>query len=98
MSLLKLNPVEPPWYVTRMPGGVGGVAPRGVPLSRSSAHLCRRRTWWLSTESAPKRSLARPCGERSFLSSGQSMERGTTHSYCVDTSRRRSTRIAPAVR
>src|SRR6266436_5147700 len=28
------NPIEPPWYVTRMPGGVGGVAPRGVPLSR----------------------------------------------------------------
>jgi hypothetical protein len=26
MSLSKLNPVEPPWYVTRMPGGVG-VAP-----------------------------------------------------------------------
>jgi len=24
MSLLELNPVEPPWYVTRMPGGVGG--------------------------------------------------------------------------
>jgi hypothetical protein len=21
------NPIEPPWYVTRMPGGVGGVAP-----------------------------------------------------------------------
>jgi hypothetical protein len=39
MSLLKLNPVEPPWYVTRMPGGVGRVAPRGVPLSRSSAQL-----------------------------------------------------------
>ena len=35
MSLSRLNPVEPPWYVTRMPGGVGGVAPRGVPLSRS---------------------------------------------------------------
>src|SRR5215470_16819773 len=35
MSLSKLNPVEPPWYVTRMPGGVGGVALRGVPLSRS---------------------------------------------------------------
>ena len=30
------NSVEPPWYVTRMPGGVGGAAPRGVPLSRSS--------------------------------------------------------------
>jgi hypothetical protein len=27
----KPNPVEPPWYVTRMSGGVGGVAPRGVP-------------------------------------------------------------------
>jgi len=26
-SLPKLNPVEPPWYVTRMPGGVGGAAP-----------------------------------------------------------------------
>ena len=31
----QLNPVEPPWYVTRMPGGVGGAAPRGAPLSRS---------------------------------------------------------------
>jgi len=43
MSLSQLNPVEPPWYVTRMPGGVGGVAPRGVPLSRSSAHLAHSR-------------------------------------------------------
>jgi len=34
MFLTKLNPVEPPWYVTRMPGGVGGEAPRGVPLSQ----------------------------------------------------------------
>ena len=25
---------ETPWYVIRMPGVVGGVAPRGVPLSR----------------------------------------------------------------
>jgi transposase-like protein len=23
----KFNPIEPPWYVTRMPGGVGGAAP-----------------------------------------------------------------------
>ena len=38
---LQANPIEPPWYVTRMPGGVGGVAPRGVPLSRSSARLAR---------------------------------------------------------
>src|SRR5205814_3244039 len=36
MSLAQHNPVEPPWYVTRMPGGVGGAAPRGIPLSRSS--------------------------------------------------------------
>ena len=26
-SALKLNPVEPPRYVNRMPGGVGGAAP-----------------------------------------------------------------------
>ena len=42
MSLSKLNPVEPPWYVTRMPGGVGGVAPRGVPLSRSMEVMVRQ--------------------------------------------------------
>jgi len=24
--MLKLNPIEPPRYVTRMPGGVGGAA------------------------------------------------------------------------
>jgi hypothetical protein len=36
MSLSQLNPVEPPWYAIRMPGRVGGVAPRGVPPSRSS--------------------------------------------------------------
>jgi hypothetical protein len=44
MSLPKLNPVEPPWYVTRMPGGVGGAAPQGVPLSRSLPlrRPCRR--------------------------------------------------------
>ena len=34
---MTLNPVEPPWYVNRMPGGVGGAAPRGAPLSRSMA-------------------------------------------------------------
>jgi len=27
MSPPKLKPVEAPWYVTRMPGGVGGAAP-----------------------------------------------------------------------
>src|SRR5271166_4240340 len=31
----KPNSVEPPLVRTRMPGGVGGVASRGVPLSRS---------------------------------------------------------------
>src|SRR6516225_2435609 len=29
------DPSRTAGYVTRMPGGVGGVAPRGVPLSRS---------------------------------------------------------------
>jgi hypothetical protein len=42
MCLSKPNPFEPPWYETRMPGGGGGVAPRGVPLSRSSAQRRHR--------------------------------------------------------
>jgi len=29
-----IQSIEPPWYVTRMPGGVGGEAPRGASLSR----------------------------------------------------------------
>jgi hypothetical protein len=33
----RLNPVEPPWYETRMPGGVGGAALKGVLLSRPAA-------------------------------------------------------------
>lgn len=28
-----LNPIEPPWYVTRMPGGVTGTARKGLPMS-----------------------------------------------------------------
>jgi hypothetical protein len=28
----RLNPVEPPWYETRMPGGVGGAAPKAPPI------------------------------------------------------------------
>src|SRR6516165_1729780 len=43
MSRSQLNPVEPPWYATRMPGGVGGVALRGVPLSRSTTQLPTRK-------------------------------------------------------
>lgn len=27
MFRARLNPVEPPWYATRTPGGVGGAAP-----------------------------------------------------------------------
>jgi hypothetical protein len=56
-SLSQLNPVEPPWYVTRMPGGVGGVAPRGVPLSRS---LGRSR-------GCPWRSLPEPVAKSRWL-------------------------------
>ena len=43
MFLTKLTPSRTAWYVTRMPGGVGGVAPRGVPLSRS----------WVKTRHSP---------------------------------------------
>ncbi len=28
-----LNSIEPPWYVTRMPGGVTGTARKGLPMS-----------------------------------------------------------------
>ena len=28
-----LNPIEPPWYVTRMPGGVTGTARESLPMS-----------------------------------------------------------------
>jgi hypothetical protein len=53
MSLFQLNPVEPPRYATRMPGGVGGVAPRGVPLSlRQPSPLTRR---W------PRSSIVKNC-------------------------------------
>jgi RNA-directed DNA polymerase len=31
--------IEPRWYVTRMPGGVGGAAPRGAPLSMARRGL-----------------------------------------------------------
>ena len=34
----KPNSVEPPWYGTRMPGGVGGVASRGVPYPDQSPY------------------------------------------------------------
>ena len=57
MFLTKLNPVEPPWYVTRMPGGVGGEAPRGVPLSQSI-----RFTEWPGTTGALVRSEALKIG------------------------------------
>src|SRR5438093_6621618 len=55
MSLFKLNPVEPPWYVSRMPGGGGGVAPRGVPLSRSStlkSHSWPTASGWSGSQKA----------------------------------------------
>ena len=35
MSPPRIKPVEPPWYVTRMPGGVGGAAPYPDPWSQS---------------------------------------------------------------
>jgi hypothetical protein len=41
-----LNPNEPPWYVTRMPGGVRGAEPQGSPYldqilgSLSTVQVC----------------------------------------------------------
>ncbi len=61
----KPNSVEPPWYGTRMPGGVGGVALRGVPLSRSRANSGRSLLLAADGSSAPKvvpRYRRRPVG------------------------------------
>ena len=33
LYLQRLNSIEPPWYVTRMPGGVTGKAREGLPMS-----------------------------------------------------------------
>ena len=34
-----LNPIEPPWYVTRMPGGVTGTARESLPMSINDASI-----------------------------------------------------------
>lgn len=34
-----LNPIEPPRYVTRMPGGVTGTAREGLPMSMCAEHV-----------------------------------------------------------
>ena len=43
-----LNLVEPPWYVTRMPGGVTGTARAGLPMSINSRRerATRQRGLW----------------------------------------------------
>src|SRR5262249_3187650 len=41
LSLRRLKPIEPPWYVTRMPGGVGGAEPQGSPLSRPTNFVAK---------------------------------------------------------
>src|SRR6202048_1332642 len=56
------NPIEPPWYVTRMPGGVGGVAPRGVPLSRSSARSRHCPTFLDRRRDSMRPTLEHVCG------------------------------------
>ena len=70
MSLSQLNPVEPPWYATRMPGGVGGVAPRGVPLSRSSTRCSHSlRDVIISLGTAGHQIRSKICGLKIFASS-----------------------------
>jgi hypothetical protein len=49
MFRCQLNPIEPPRHVAHMPGGVGGAAPRGAPLSRSIILLLPYRLRFLST-------------------------------------------------
>ena len=66
----KPNPFEPPRYVTRMPGGVGGAAPRDAPLSRS---LTR------SGPSGPFRTKLRPAAWYDKASQGSSAVITCTH-------------------
>ena len=33
------NSIEPPWYVTRMPGGVTGKAREGLPMSINESYV-----------------------------------------------------------
>jgi hypothetical protein len=60
---LKLNPVEPPRYATRMPGGVGGVALRGVPpIPISHKSLFRHRQMCMDLGGLGFATLVNPCG------------------------------------
>jgi len=34
-----LNSIEPPWYATRMPGGVTGKVREGLPMSMCAEHV-----------------------------------------------------------
>jgi hypothetical protein len=61
--LVMLNPIEPPWYVTRMPGGVTGKTREGLPmsiynpLSISQGILKNRRAGKIYLNDAQKRLL-----------------------------------------
>jgi hypothetical protein len=47
-DLVGLNSIEPPWYETRMPGGVTGTAREGLPMSifqRSASYQKGKRTF-----------------------------------------------------
>ena len=65
MSLPKLNPVEPPWYVTRMPGGVGSpVIDRVIPLSEGCSAYAQGATGKREAGPSWRRSRASVGGNR----------------------------------
>jgi hypothetical protein len=55
MSQHRLNPVEPPWYATRIFGGVGGAAPCGAP---DQCHLAKGRALYHDPSSAKVRNVS----------------------------------------
>ena len=68
-----LDSIEPPWYVTRMPGGVTGTAREGLPMSigpnrdrtcgtpiGDSMLLQRRRSWHAQSQEVDMKCIA--CG------------------------------------
>jgi len=42
LALCLLNPIDPPWYVIRMPGGVTGKGREGLPMSIIGATMKSR--------------------------------------------------------
>ena len=106
---IRLNPIEPPWYAARMPGGEGGAAHGAAPPSppgiRAMYHggsigLSRiRNVSWARTQRIRSDGCAGPHGPPDVLQHAPEPRRRTGGNRCLntDTPRRRSSlkRLCP---